>query len=206
MLNMSIVYFVISLALGWMPDHSMDNEKRIQEKWLVDQNSSMVVLGETNINTFECALTSYVWSKNLVFYESNLPGSNSHPVNCDFEIPVKSFDCGMQLMTSDLRKTLQSEKFPFMKISLKAMSNLISRAKDGQCIGTEADIMLTGIKKPSNIQFKVEKKTGHQITLTARKTIQLSDYNITPPTRFMGSVKVKNEMVINITMKLKKIA
>ncbi len=205
MLNFSFAYIILSLAFGLMPD-AIETEKRVQEKWLVDQNSSMVVLGETNINTFECALTSYVWSKNLVFYQPNLPGTKNHPVNCEFEIPVNSFDCGMQLMTSDLRKTLQSEKFPFMKISLKEMSDLISSVKDGQSIGTEADIMLTGIKKQNHIKFKVDKKNRQYITLSAKKTIQLSDFNITPPTRFMGSVKVKNEMVINITMKLKKIA
>jgi len=204
MFNISIASIILSLALSWVPKDVV-TEKRIQEKWLVDENSSMVVFGETNINTFECALTSYIWSKNLTFYHPNLPGSKGHPVNCEFEIPVKSFDCGMQLMTSDLRKTLQSEKYPFMNIKLKAMSQLISNVKNGQCVETDADIMLTGIVKQNQIRFKVSKQNSQSITLTANKTIQLSDYNITPPTRFMGSVKVKNEMVINITMKLKKI-
>jgi len=205
MFNISIASIILSLALAWTPIEIV-TEKRVQEKWLVDQNSSMVVFGETNINSFECALTSFVWSKNLVFYQQNLPGTKNHPVSCEFEIPVKSFDCGMQLMTSDLRKTLQSEKYPFMNIKLKAMSQLISNVKDGQSIETDADIMLTGIVNQNQIRFKVSKQNNESITLTAKKTIQLSDYNITPPTRFMGSVKVKDEMVINITMKLKKIS
>ncbi|HAQ37435.1 MAG TPA: hypothetical protein DCX89_07735 [Saprospirales bacterium] len=205
MFNISIASIILSLALAWSPNEIV-TEKRVQEKWLVDQNSSMVVFGETNINSFECALTSFVWSKNLVFYQPNLPGTKNHPVSCEFEIPVKSFDCGMQLMTSDLRKTLQSEKYPFMNIKLKAMSQLISNVKDGQSIDTDADIMLTGIVNQNQIRFKVSKQNNQSITLTAKKTIQLSDYHITPPTRFMGSVKVKDEMVINITMKLKKIS
>jgi hypothetical protein len=200
MINVSFTYLILTFALLF----STKEDLPVSEIWDIDQSSSMIVLGETNVNSFECALGSYDWSNNLVCYRSENSNSKNHPIFCDFESPVNSFDCGMNLITKDLRKTLKSDKHPFMNIRLKEMSDLISNVRNGDNIDTKTDITLTGVKKQSSIKFKVKKTDNNSISLEGKKVIQLSDYNLTPPSRFLGSVQVKDELTVSIKIKLRK--
>jgi hypothetical protein len=201
MINVSFTYLILTFALFF----STKDDIPVSEIWDIDQSSSMIVLGETNVNSFECILGSYDWSNNLVCYQSNNSNSKKYTIFCDFEIPVKSFDCGMNLITKDLRKTLKSDEHPFMNIRLKEMSDLISNVKNGDNIETKTDIILSGIKKQNSIKFKVKKSDNNIITLEGKKVIQLSDYNLKPPKRFLGSVQVKDELEVSIKMKLRKV-
>ncbi|MGE5357032.1 MAG: YceI family protein [Deltaproteobacteria bacterium] len=201
MINVSFTYLVLTFALFF----ATNDDLPVSEVWDIDKSSSMVVIGETNVNSFECILGAYDWGNNLVCYSTQSPGSNKHRILCNFDIPINSFDCGIGMMTKDLRKTLKSDKHPFLNISLKEMSSLISNLKNGDLIDTKTDITLSGVKKASIIQFVVKKNNKNFISLEGKKTISLSDYNLSPPSKLLGSVKVKDEMVVNIKMKLKKI-
>jgi hypothetical protein len=201
MINVSFTYLVLTFVLLFTNREDIP----VSEVWDIDKSSSMVVIGETNVNSFECALGAYDWGNNLVCYRTQSSRSNKHLILCEFDIPIKSFDCGLKLMTKDLRKTLKSDKHPFMNISLKEMSSLISNVKNGDVIDTKTEITLTGVKKQSLIQFKVRKDDKNYITLEGKKIITLSDYNLTPPSRLLGSVQVKDELAVSIKMKLKKI-
>jgi hypothetical protein len=200
MINVSFTYIIITFALLF----STKADMRVSEIWDIDKSSSMVVIGETNVNSFECALGSYDWNNNLVCYQSDNSSKKKYTIFCDFEIPVKSFDCGMNLITKDLRKTLKSDHHPFMNIRLKEMSDLISNVRNGENIETKTDIILTGIKKQSSINFKVNKTDNNYISLEGKKIIQLSEYNLTPPSRFLGSVQVKDQLTVNIKIRLRK--
>jgi hypothetical protein len=200
MLNINLIYFILSFNLFFI-DRS---NNPINEVWEIERSSSMVILGKTNINTFECILGSYEWDSNLTCYQKEDNNQKNYPIKCNFEIPIMSFDCGMNMMTKDLRNTLNSRKHPFMIIKLKELTNLLSNVKKGELLDAKSDITLSGVTNSDNISFNVVKSGTHDVILEGKKKVNLRDFKIEPPTRLLGSVRVKDIINVNIIIRLKK--
>lgn len=200
MLNINILYFILSFSLFFINRPN----KPINEVWEIERSSSMVILGKTNINSFECILGSYDWDSNLTCYQKEDNNQKNYPIKCDFEIPIMAFDCGMNMMTNDLRNTLNSRKHPFMIIKLKELTNLLSNVKNGEQLAAKSDITLSGVTNSDNIFFNVVKTGARDIILEGKKKVNLRDFKIEPPTRLLGSVKVRDIIDVNITIRLKK--
>lgn len=200
MLNINIIYLILSFSLFFI-DRS---NNPINEVWEIERSSSMVILGKTNINTFECILGSYEWDSNLTCYQKEDNNQKNYPIKCNFEIPIMSFDCGMDMMTNDLRSTLNSKKHPFMIIKLKELTNLLSNVKKGELLDAKSDITLSGVTNSDNISFNVLKSGTRDVILEGKKKVNLRDFKIEPPTRLLGSVKVKDIINVSITIRLKK--
>lgn len=52
------------------------------------------------------------------------------------------------------------------------------------------------------VSCNIAKDDTTHYTLSGSKQMKLSDFNLVPPTKFLGLVKVKNEITINFEIKL----
>jgi hypothetical protein len=180
---------------------SAKNDLPEHEIWLVNASSSLRVDGKTNINSFSCLVSSYGRTDTLVG-EINKANQALFRIHSILDIPIANFDCKHKIMTKDLQKTLKMSQYPTMIIDIKSLTKLPREALGGTSSG-EVHISLAGTKVNYNIQF-TGKSYVNQIEFVGNKTIYFSEFGLKPPSKLGGTIKVKDQLEVEVRLLLKK--
>ncbi len=176
-----------------------------KELWVIQKNSYMKVAGKTNINTFECAVENYGKTDTLSWTyaidKSNKPTAN---ILGRLKISVIKFDCGHKMMTKDLQKTLKASQYPIMTVDFLSFSKSLSKLKPEESLTGQAEIKLAGVSKKYNITYLFKKNKNGLFELNGYQQILFSDFNLKPPSKLGGTIRVENELKVSFTLILQK--
>ena len=193
----SIIIFLLGLSLTSFGLKDYRLTKR--SKWLISENSSLIVNGSTNINKFTCAIFRYPKSDTLVVWADQ---ANGILLSGAVHIEVKNFDCSNAIMTKELRKTLREDEFPFLHIrflSLKEMPSL--SGQKNRIIKGAVEIEIAGTTKRFEVAYQLNKEANN-MTLTGNQAINFSDFNLQPPKKMGRLIKAKNELKVALCLKM----
>lgn len=196
----SLSVYLLALFLNWH-HFSQDNSYSEQEIWLVNASSSLRVDGKTNIVNFTCVVSSYGKTDTLIC-DLNKTNLSYFKINSVLDIPVANFDCHHKVMTKDLQKTLKMNEYPDMIIDIRSLTRLPKEAVGGTSSG-EVQISLAGKKVNYTIQF-IGKNYLNQIEFIGNKTIFFSEFGLKPPSKLGGTIKVKDQLEVEVRLLLKK--
>ncbi|WP_242203592.1 YceI family protein [Aestuariivivens insulae] len=182
------VLFVISIAMLMAFTASDTTFKNTSVT--VTPESSLLVRGTTNINTFTCGFNvlklnnpiEVVYKKvgnRMVFEKTALILDN----DC--------FDCGGKGINSDFQKILKSNKYPQISLFLNEISDLEDQSDD---VLAALDIEIAGISKRHKVPVKFKKNKG--MLVTGDLAISMSDYNLKPPKKLFGLISVHDTIEI----------
>ena len=174
------------------------------ESWQVRTSSSLKVNGKTNINSFNCVVGSYERTDTIDLLTTQIANAEIK-TSGKLLIPIERFDCHHKVMTRDLQKTLKHEQFPVMIIDFVRFSKSLEGLPTGSTVTAKAEITLAGAKKNYVIDFHLRQYTTKQIELTGTKPILFSDFGLKPPSKLGGTIKVKNELEVEIKLQLTRI-
>jgi hypothetical protein len=169
-----------------------------EEKWIIDQQSSLRIEGKTNVNTFNCSVKKYLHADTLTFYSSSV-GEGNLSVKGAIVIDVNEFACQKKYMNGDFKKTIKARESPYLSIRLISISNFNKKA---QPITGTVFICLAGVKREVEVTYTVEYEQGGNILLNGSCNILFSDFGLTPPTKFSGLVKVSQEIQVYFSLRL----
>lgn len=151
--------------------------------------------GHTNVNTF--------WLK---YARHNVPLSSS-----DFStqqeslfavsIPVNEFVFSNHLMKHDFLSMIHATQYPDIRIQLKDLQKIASFQKDSTDV-VNVDITLAGIKRSVSVVCNIDKGDESHFDVTGTKAMKLSDFELVPPAKFFGLVKVNDDIVIHFEIRL----
>jgi len=111
----------------------------------------------------------------------------------DFSIDVQSIKSTKGGMMDDKTyDALKEEANPTITFKL---TSPISNATPGTTISAKGDLKVAGITKPVTLQVKV---TGNnsKLVFEGTKALNMKEYGISPPTAFMGAMKVGEQVTI----------
>lgn len=152
-------------------------------EYVLISNKQFTVQGTTSIGGFKC--NYQLNSKDTLM----ISRSNSRS-NISYTLPVKEFGCGNFVLNSDFRKTLKAKDHPEIKIDF---FNLRSMSDHILC---DLNILLVGQRKTfRNIILKQEKNT-----LKGDLVLNFNDFDLTPPKKMGGMVKVGEEIKLTIAL------
>ena len=168
---------------------------------IVLPDSQLTIDGKTNVNNFTCAISHYKGRDTLVLHEG---GANVRPVfvKGSVMLDASSFDCGMALMTSDFRKTIESKTYPFIEIDFISFEHTPRYSGDERFKGI-VKISLSGVTRLFEMDCEIEAKSSGLIHLRGDKNFTFSDFNLVPPKRMMGMVKVEQSLNVAFHLVLK---
>ncbi len=163
---------------------------------LVRQESTLEIHGKTNINNFTCRQTYP--SPGLKEVELYTDGDEVRFQDAELVIPVARFDCGHKIMTKDFQEILDAENNPDLKIILHAVHTT------GASKVADVTIRLAGSSQRYRIPFTI-KRDSDSITGVGERKVRFGEFDLEPPVKFMGMVKVKEELNIQFTLRIKQI-
>lgn len=197
-------HLFIYIFLSWLNLFHTDGARNSSnsELWLITASSSLSVDGKTNINTFKCVVSSYGKTDTL---NIDLKRNANAPfkIKSILDIPVSNFDCHHKIMTKDLQKTLKMSQHPVMYIDIKSLNTLPENAINAGTTG-DVHISLAGAKVKYQLTFKA-KHFNNFVEFTGNRSILFSDFGLIPPSKLGGTIKVKDQLEVEVKLHLKKI-
>ncbi|NJK85920.1 MAG: YceI family protein [Bacteroidales bacterium] len=138
------------------------------------------ILGNTNVNDFEFEMD---FSK-LTNYEVVDVLQRKKSGDLDLVIPVKEFESKNSLMRKDFLEFIQAEKYPFIKIQIpyKQLQGFISGNNN---ILFNIKITIAGVTRNYTVNGKVNTCPEGNLIVNGRETIKLSEFNLTPPQKWV---------------------
>jgi len=172
-----------------------------KERWVISENSSLMVNGSTNVNKFACEIPAYDQSDTLTVSKNGRAAVLSGCVGLN----IASFDCHNTMMTRDLRKTLKQKEYPRLYIQFLSLSEISDVTAKTQTITGLVNIELAGVTKRLEINYQISADPAKVIHLLGTKDINFSDFNLIPPRKLGGMIRTNDQLTVTFHLKIKTI-
>lgn len=152
------------------------------------------ITGNTNINRFEFRLD---FPTHKIFpVDDRHVISEQNSETYEIPIPVRRFEASNQLIYHDFLELVKAKLYPVIIIGIgyEQLKDFI----DGEDYTIQnIKITLAGVTREYPVSFVVNSCSGDLIYISGYKNIKLTDFNLEPPEKFQGLVKVKDDLLIN---------
>ncbi|OIR14266.1 YceI-like domain protein [mine drainage metagenome] len=198
-LNKNILLILI-LILGesFIQQKKVDNLTH-SAKWVVSKGGFLRVNGSTNVSTFSCIVPEYVDPDTITCINKDLPILMSGNISLN----IFGFDCHNTLMTADLRKTLRAKEFPKMRIHFLSLNKFPELRSTEETITGWVNIELSGVTKKFDVKFRFYTDDQKIIHLIGIRSINFSDFNLTPPRKLGGIIQTKDKLDVEFGLNFK---
>jgi len=113
-----------------------------------------------------------------------------------FTIPVRNFKADNQHIYKDFLSLIRAREYPEIKVgfTLKDLHRLMDSKTP---ISFPVDISLAGTTKSYDIICRFSSCEDNCFSVSGSKKLALTDFNIEPPQKILGLIRVNNEININ---------
>ncbi|PZR22063.1 MAG: hypothetical protein DI539_06300 [Flavobacterium psychrophilum] len=147
---------------------------------------AFTIEGATSVGDFNC--TYQLEQRDTVHVGKTASGDDS----ILYIIPSDAFGCHNFLLNRDFRKTIKAKEFKDIRVEMCRLR------KDNHHYMCDLKLKLAG-------KEKMYEKTSLKTTangVTGTLVVQFSEFDLTPPKKFGGLVKVKEEIKISVNLTL----
>jgi polyisoprenoid-binding protein YceI len=194
---------VLSVGLGASPSHA-------QERTLTVHSASQFwILGEATTHDFTCRVNRVEGTATLPPNRAALSSSDGQSSREEgrqpeviVRVPVQAFDCGRRRMTEDLQETLKMEahpeiRFELVDASVGAPTDTSGRWRAIRVLGT---LTIAGTKRLVNLEARGHALDDNRFRVRGCRAIRMTDFNIEPPTKAFGIIKVKDRVEVQFDL------
>ena len=191
---MRILFLILTLSLTSFtaPKHAT--------KWVISQNSSLTINGNTNVNKFSCAILSYPKTDTITINEDT--ANENLMLSGVLSLNVKNFGCNNVMMTHQFRKTLKQEEFPFLYITFLSLKESPNPNQKINLIKGFVAIKIAGVIKKFEICYQLE-FVNNNLVLRGNQAIKFSDFKLVAPQRVGKLIKAKDDLNVVFELKMK---
>jgi polyisoprenoid-binding protein YceI len=120
----------------------------------------------------------------------------------DVTVPVQSLECGNGTMNSHLRNALKAQENPTIKFRVAQYDVVPGGAHEGS-VKLKGNLTIAGQEKPVTIDANVVSDAGGALRVKGSKELLMSEFGVRPPSLMMGTMKVRDRVVVNFDVVLK---
>jgi hypothetical protein len=154
--------------------------------------NALSIKGSSNINQFRL-----VHDNPLITSSSGISSNRAH----DILIPVYDFTGPNHRMLNDFYNMVKASRYPFIRISLEPDDTLLVNRLPEK-VKFKSEISIAGITNHYFISCEISSCKDSDLVIKGNLKMELTDFNITPPEKVFGAVKVNNEVFITFAFKI----
>lgn len=171
-------------------------------KWVVEKNSTLQVAGSSNVNNFTCNISEYAAKDTIICIDApSLPIKFSG----DLQMDVQRFNCNSSMITKDLRKTLKADAYPKLNIRFLSLRSMPCLQNKTELIKGCLEVELAGVVKRLELNYAFTTIGAGYIKLQGSHSFSFSDFNLSPPRKLAGLIKIKDAFDVNFQLVLRRI-
>ena len=163
---------------------------------VVPESSSMKILGtstlhdwEMKVENFKCEMTAEVGNPSITIDKANFTGATTSVISHN------------SIMDNKAQDALKADKYPEIKFRL--MNPLKLPSNGNTFNGTATGVLLiAGKSRTISLPITGKLLANKSIIINGTKKINMSDFDIQPPTAMFGTLKTGNEVTISFSINL----
>ncbi len=180
-MKFTLFFFITAIQLGYT-----------QKTFKLDAKPSLAISGTSTLHDW--SMPSSTATGTLVANEE--AGKLDEIKSLTVEMPAESIKSGKKGMDKKAYDAIKTETYKTVKFDLKSAS------KAGDTWTLNGTFTIAGVTKTVSLKAKETSANGTH-GLSGSYSFKLTDYNITPPTALMGTVKTGNDVKITFDVKFK---
>ncbi|MEQ8809116.1 MAG: hypothetical protein RIE59_08635 [Imperialibacter sp.] len=189
---------LLLIVIGFYSLFFNNGDEKRMVAWVIEPSSTLIINGASNVNQFTCGMSSYQYADTLELSERTASYIKFSPNK--LSLPVVDFDCAHKMITSDFQETLQSDIYPEIGVSFLSLKAISSTMPGVTSYDAVMLIELSGRKREVSIHFDFWEKSYSLYNLVGSKTLRFTDFEMVPPSKMMGLVKVADELTIDFNL------
>ncbi len=168
-------------------------------------SSEFEINGRTNVSSFQCSLKEDYTEKTLLVESVLWSNTQLSFGGMEFSYPVTNFECALRPMTKELHETLNASEYPELLLEVRDITVTDGNSEiQNLQVGAHVTITLAGVKKDILISDGfVINESGDSLVLGGSKELLLSDFNLEPPTKMLGLVRVMDQLLVSFRIAMK---
>ena len=168
--------------------------------WVIERSSTMSIEGSSNISAFTCDLKEYL-SQDTLYYSKDEKAKKLLFLNSVLNIDIVRFDCHNKFITADFRKILKADKIPQLKVRFISLDDLVI----GGIVKGRVEIEIAGQTRQMDISYTVQQYGNAQVQLIGSKDMDFSDFQLVPPKKLGGLIRINEEIKVNFHLHLRRL-
>ncbi|HET8828034.1 MAG TPA: YceI family protein [Pelobium sp.] len=184
----ALIIFIITAFTG--------QQVKAQSVYTLALGSQISVAGTSNLHDWTMNASKFSVDGKLTVVSGQLKDINS----LVFVLPVKNLKSKESLMDTRAYKTLNVETHD--KMIFKLTGATVVEAQ--KIVKVTGNLTIAGVTKAIALQANYTVAADESVTFKGSKAIKMSDFKIKAPSFMMGALKTGDDLIINITLKLKK--
>lgn len=169
--------------------------------WEVQAESRVVVSGCTNVNQFSCAAAypGYEQILSEVCVEAGFTEFKG-----GIRLEVEDFECGNAVMNRDFAKTLKADEYGGISLTLLGLQGEVESERRADLIG-EVEVTLAGTTHRTVMKCELDDLEDGKRRIRGSHSLAFSDFDMHPPRRLLGAVRVEDQIQVDFTLIIEKV-
>lgn len=119
-------------------------------------------------------------------------------LGCTVSVAVKDLESGKESMNENMWETLQEKDHPLITYNLARAQRLSAEkgTSGGLQYNTVGTLTVAGVSKEIEITIVSSRTAEGGLVFEGSKQLLMTDFNVEPPTMFLGVVKTGNEITV----------
>lgn len=186
------------LAAALLPTGARANAQSLRLR----PESRLWVNGTSTVRSFQCSATSLDLSAaTTIATPTRAVLAGEKPVTrAELTVPASRLDCGNGTMNKHMRNALKATQYPAIVFQLASYD---LRAAGDSATGTiTGALTLGGQTRTITIGTTATAGEDGTLRLTGATELRLGDYSLKPPSLFLGTLKVGNQVTVSFDFSL----
>jgi polyisoprenoid-binding protein YceI len=166
--------------------------------------SRLWVDGTSTLRAYTCRATSLQGSVTATGADASLTIAELQKAvrTVDVTVPVQSLECGNGTMNAHLRDALKMQANPTIEFRVAQYDVIPGGVTEGT-VELKGNLTIAGQERPVTIDANVASDASGALRVKGSKEILMSEFGVRPPTLMMGTLKVRDRVVVNFDVVLK---
>lgn len=117
-----------------------------------------------------------------------------------FEVRVADMRSGIGLRDRHLRATLRADSFPVIRFELVGIDAAGPVAGDSAPVTYQGRLTIRGVTRTVRVPGAVVRRGDSLAVIVSRFPLNLAEYGVRPPSRFLGAVRVQDDVHVNVRL------
>ncbi|THD69197.1 YceI family protein [Robertkochia marina] len=162
---------------------------------LDNSNSEVTIFGTSNIHDWEIVVEEQKGSLTL---KQNSPVTLTA---MKISIPVKGLKSGKSGMDKNTYKAMNADDYAEVTFTLTSPATLSEAGSGIYKVKATGNLTISGVTKATDLVFTL-KKTASGVILSGEKTLDMTTFDIEPPSALMGTIKTGKEVTLKFNTTL----
>ncbi|PWN05903.1 YceI family protein [Rhodohalobacter mucosus] len=175
----------------------------LSDSVLVSPESSITVTGSSTLHDWDAVSSNIELSADLPesWFQSEEEWNTEALTGIVAEMPIESLESGRRKMNRDIREALRSEQYPKIRFTSSVAEVLSYQKENGVYeFRLNGNLALAGEERDTQFVCTIDEHENQTLRATCETDIDMTDFNINPPTAFFGALKTDEMVTIMVDL------